>query len=220
MNILYLLLAVYLIPLIAYVLIVHTYKKYNTENNNKELSGFEIARNILDKHNLEDMYIIEKRGMFTDTYDSKQNVVRLSTPVFHEESVYSLAVASYLATKSYLYNKQDKTIKAKITVDNFINVLITFIYLLLLVGIIINSLPTYKVVLFLLISVIIYNLLTTPIEDKIMQKSLKELKNNKISDKNIEQIKSIYSIMRINGLAQMVISLSNLYYTIKEDAKK
>lgn len=220
MNILYLLLAVYLIPLIAYVLIVHTYKKYNTENNNKELSGFEIARNILDKHNLEDMYIIEKRGMFTDTYDSKQNVIRLSTPVFHEESVYSLAVASYLATKSYLYNKQDKTIKTKIIVDNFINVLITFIYLLLLVGIIINSLPTYKVVLFLLISVIIYNLLTTPIEDKIMQKSLKELKNNKISDKNIEQIKSIYSIMRINGLAQMVISLSNLYYTIKEDAKK
>ena len=220
MNILYLLLAVYLIPLIAYVLIVHTYKKYNTENNNKELSGFEIARNILDKHNLEDMYIIEKRGMFTDTYDSKQNVVRLSTPVFHEESVYSLAVASYLATKSYLYNKQDKTIKTKIIVDNFINILITFIYLLLLVGIIINSLPTYKVVLFLLISVIIYNLLTTPIEDKIMQKSLKELKNNKISDKNIEQIKSIYSIMRINGLAQMVISLSNLYYTIKEDAKK
>ena len=69
MNILYLLLAVYLIPLIAYVLIVHTYKKYNTENNNKELSGFEIARNILDKHNLEDMYIIEKIGMFTDTYD-------------------------------------------------------------------------------------------------------------------------------------------------------
>ncbi len=220
MNILYLLLAVYLIPLIAYVLIVHTYKKYNNENNNKELSGFEIARNILDKHNLEDMYIIEKRGMFTDTYDSKQNVIRLSTPVFHEESVYSLAVASYLATKSYLYNKQDKTIKTKIIVDNFINILITFIYLLLLVGIIINSLPTYKVVLFLLISVIIYNLLTTPIEDKIMQKSLKELKNNKISDKNIEQIKSIYSIMRINGLAQMVISLSNLYYTIKEDAKK
>ena len=220
MNILYLLLAVYLIPLIAYVLIVHTYKKYNTENNNKELSGFEIARNILDKHNLEDMYIIEKRGMFTDTYDSKQNVIRLSTPVFHEESVYSLAVASYLATKSYLYNKQDKTIKTKIIVDNFINILITFIYLLLLVGIIINSLPTYKVVLFLLISVIIYNLLTTPIEDKIMQKSLKELKNNKISDKNIEQIKSIYSIMRITGLAQMVISLSNLYYTIKEDAKK
>ncbi len=220
MNILYLLLAVYLIPLIAYVLIVHTYKKYNTENNNKELSGFEIARNILDKHNLEDMYIIEKRGMFTDTYDSKQNVIRLSTPVFHEESVYSLAVASYLATKSYLYNKQDKTIKTKIIVDNFINILITFIYLLLLVGIIINSLPTYKVVLFLLISVIIYNLLTTPIEDKIMQKSLKELKNNKISDKNIEKIKSIYSIMRINGLAQMVISLSNLYYTIKEDAKK
>ena len=130
MNILYLLLAVYLIPLIAYVLIVHTYKKYNTENNNKELSGFEIARNILDKHNLEDMYIIEKRGMFTDTYDSKQNVIRLSTPVFHEESVYSLAVASYLATKSYLYNKQDKTIKTKIIVDNFINVLITFIYLL------------------------------------------------------------------------------------------
>ena len=220
MNILYLLLAVYLIPLIAYVLIVHTYKKYNTENNNKELSGFEIARNILDKHNLEDMYIIEKRGMFTDTYDSKQNVIRLSTPVFHEESVYSLAVASYLATKSYLYNKQDKTIKTKIIVDNFINVLITFIYLLLLVGIIINSLTNYKVVLCLLISVIIYNLRTTPIEDKIMQKSLKELKNNKISDKNIEQIKSIYSIMRINGLAQMVISLSNLYYTIKEDAKK
>ena len=220
MNYLYLLLIIYLIPLIAYIIMCYVLKKYNNIDNNKELSGFEVARNILDKHKLEDMYIVERRGYFTDNYDSKQNVIRFSTPVFHEETIYSLAISSYFATKAYLYNKNDKTVKTKILIDNFITILTNFIYILLLVGMILNSEPTYKVVLLLLILVLVYNLLTIPIENRIMIQSMKELVDNKYLNKNKEEIQTIYNSMKLYGLSGLVVSLSNLYYFIRDEIKK
>ena len=220
MNYLYLIIIVYLIPLISYIIFINILKKYDNITNNKELSGFEVAKTILDKNKLDNMYIVEKKGTFTDTFDSKQNVLRLSTPVFHNESLYSLSISSYFATKAILYNKNDKTIKNKVTIDNFINILITFVYLLLLVGIILNSIPTYKVVLVILGTIIIYNIITIPIEKKILEESVKNLSKNKYLDKNEKEIKNIYNYMTIYNLSQIVLALSNLYFNIRDDIKK
>lgn len=220
MNYLYLLLIIYLIPLIAFIIINFISNKYNNIDNKKELSGFEIARAILDKHKLENMYIVERRGYFTDSFDIKQNVLRFSSPVFHNDSVYSLVLSSYFATKAYLYNKGDKTVKTKLSIDNFINLLTTFIYLLLLIGIILNSFPTYKVVLILLIAVLLYNIVTIPIENKIIQISMKELIDNKYITKNDKNVQTLYNIIKIYGISQMVIALSNLFYNIRDDIKK
>ena len=220
MNYLYLLIILYLIPLICYIIIYNIYNKYNNIDNKKELSGFEVARNILDKHKLEEIYIVEKRGLFTDTYDSNQNVIRFSTSVFHEESMYSLALASYIATKAFLYNKDDKTIKIKVLLDNFINLLTTFLYLLLLIGIAINSLPTYKVVVYLFIFILLYKIFTIPIEDKISNISIQELINKKYITENNKEIKKIYNYLKIYSISQIVLSLTNLYYSVRDNIKK
>ena len=220
MNYLYLLLIIYLIPLVAFIVFYNIFKKYNSIDNKKEVSGFEVARDILDKHQLENMYIVERKGVFTDTFDSKQNVIRFSTPVFHNDSIYSLAISSYIATKAFLFNKDDKTVKIKVLTDNFMALLTTFIYLLLIIGLILNSIPTYKVVLILLLVVLLYNIITIPIENKIMLKSTKELIDKKYIPKNDKDIQNIYYFLNIYGISQMVISLSNLYYSIKDDIKK
>ena len=216
MNFLYIFLIIYLIPLIAYIIMYLMLNKYN----DIEISGFEVARNILDKHQLDDMYIVEKKGYFTDVFDTKQNVIRLSSPVFHNDSVYSLAISSYFATKAFLFNEGVKSVKFKLLIDNFIKILTNFVYLLLLVGIVLNSFPTYKVVLILFVIILLYNILTIPIEDKITKNSIKELVEKKYISKGDKDIKTIYTFMKVYGIAQMVIALSNLYYNIKEDIKK
>ena len=58
MSYLYLILIIYFIPLIAYFITFITYKKYDNIDNKKSISGFEVARNILDKNNLEKIYIV------------------------------------------------------------------------------------------------------------------------------------------------------------------
>lgn len=219
MSYLYLILIIYFIPLIAYFITFITYKKYDNIDNKKSISGFEVARNILDKNNLEKIYIVEKRGLFTDKYDEKQNVIRLSTPAFHNETIYSLAISSYIATKAQLYNKNNKMVKTKVIFDGFIDLLTSLLYILLLIGIIINSISIYKTVLYLFIFILLYKIITIYIEDKIIEQSIKELIKNKYISNNNKEIKKLYDYLKINNISQMVLSLSDLYYNFKDNIK-
>lgn len=219
MSYLYLILIIYFIPLIAYFITFITYKKYDNIDNKKSISGFEVARNILDKNNLEKIYIVEKRGLFTDKYDEKQNVIRLSTPAFHNETIYSLAISSYIATKAQLYNKNNKMIKTKVILDSFIDLLTSLLYILLLIGIIMNSISIYKTILYLFIFILLYKTITIYIEEKIIEQSIKELIKNKYISNNNKEIKKLYNYLKINNISQMVLSLSDLYYNFKDNIK-
>ena len=72
----------------------------------------------------------------------------------------------------------------------------------------------------ILVSIIVYNVITIPIENKIMDSSLENLKSNKYLNKNEESIKTIHNFLKLYGLTQIVITLSNLYYSIRDDIKK
>lgn len=219
MSYLYLILIIYFIPLIAYFITFITYKKYDNIDNKKSISGFEVARNILDKHNLDNIYIVEKRGLFTDKYDEKQNVIRLSTPAFHNETIYSLAISSYIATKAQLYNKNNKMVKTKVILDSFIDLLTSLLYILLLIGIIMNSISIYKTILYLFIFILLYKIITIYIEEKIIEQSIKELIKNKYISNNNKEIKKLYNYLKINNISQMVLSLSDLYYNLRDNIK-
>ena len=92
----YLLLIIgFLITLIAQIKVTSSYSKYKQIENKKRISGFEVARKILDNFGLEDIHVVEVNGNLTDHYDPSNKVVRLSTDVFHGESIASLAVAAH-----------------------------------------------------------------------------------------------------------------------------
>ena len=218
MNYLYLILALYLVPLLAYIIYRISFNKYNEEGNNKELSGFEVARKALDTNNLEGIYIVEKKGAFTDTYDYKQDVIRLSSPTFHKESIYAMSLSSFIASKMILYKKEDKVVKTKIILDNFINVITLLLYVIFLIGLITDSLSAYKIVFDLLLGIIVYKILTIPIDSKIIDYSYEQLQKNKyINKKNNDSITKFNSVLKLLSFIQIVIILSNLFYYIKDE---
>lgn len=90
-----LIVAILALPAIAQGLIMSTYKKYKAEVNGKQISGFEVARKILDANGLEDMDIVATSGQLTDHYDPKRKVVRLSQDIFDGSSVAAMAVAAH-----------------------------------------------------------------------------------------------------------------------------
>ena len=46
-----------IIPLIAQLYVTSRYRKYSNIDNAKKISGFEVARKILDKNGLNNLYI-------------------------------------------------------------------------------------------------------------------------------------------------------------------
>src|SRR5690606_23710789 len=72
-----------------------TYKKYSKVSTSSMMTGAQVARKILDDNGLYDIEIQETKGMLTDHYDPRKKVVRLSSGIYHGQSMASSAVAAH-----------------------------------------------------------------------------------------------------------------------------
>ena len=85
----------FIITLISQLSVSIAYSKYKKKLNNKDLTGYDTARKILDKNGLKDIMILETTGNLTDHYDPTKKVIKLSTDIYHGSSIASLAVAAH-----------------------------------------------------------------------------------------------------------------------------
>jgi uncharacterized protein len=72
-----------------------TFGKYSRIRNAKDVTGAEVARDILDAHGLQHVRVEATPGMLTDHYDPISKVVRLSEPNYASPSLAALAVAAH-----------------------------------------------------------------------------------------------------------------------------
>ena len=97
MNLIYIgfIVVVMLITGGAQAYISMNYKKYRQIGVKSRKSGYDVAREILDKNGLSKVLIIETQGELTDHYDPSKKVVKLSHDIYHGESIASVSVASH-----------------------------------------------------------------------------------------------------------------------------
>ena len=95
MDIIIIYLLILIIPAIASFNINSNYKKFKQIELNKKISGFEVARKILDENGLDNVYIIETQRDLGDCYDSARKTVKLSKDVFHGETIAAASIAAH-----------------------------------------------------------------------------------------------------------------------------
>lgn len=72
-----------------------TFNKWAKVHSARGLTGYEAARRMLDANGLHNIPIEPVRGMLTDHYDPIHRVVRLSEPVYYENSISAISVACH-----------------------------------------------------------------------------------------------------------------------------
>ena len=171
-----------IIPLIAQVYVSSSYKKYKSIKNTNKLSGFEVARKILDKNGLKDLYIVETKGNLTDHYDPRRKTVRLSHDVFHGESIAAIAVAAHECGHAI----QDKDAYFFMRVRSFIfpivNLGTKFAYIVLVIGLIANMMNMIWAGILLVGLGLLFQLVTLPVEFDASKRALKELESTVVID--------------------------------------
>ena len=218
-----LLIVFYLLPLLAYINLKNTIEKYKNKNNKNNLSGFEIARSVLDFNKLDKMYIVEKRGILTDNYDKNHNAVKLSSITFHDTTIYALLMASFISTEAIL-SKSDKQISLKVILNPLFDFITYIVYITIILGLCMNSIAMLNLSVSLLIITIFYHLVIYLVNNKIVNKSKDTLyRLNYYQEENKEEIDKINNAIRFYNLSHIVLCLFNLFTNIKEminDMKK
>ena len=93
----------YILYILGFVIVMYaqnkvqrTYHHYKTITNSKGLSGYEIARYILEHNNLSNIEVeVSKGGTLSDHYDPVHKIVYLSSDIYYQSSIASVSVAAH-----------------------------------------------------------------------------------------------------------------------------
>ncbi len=164
-----------MITVVADLYINSNYRKYKRRKVQNGLTGCEVAQTILKANGLEDVYVVETRGMLSDHYDPTRKVVRLSKDVFHGSSIASTSVAAHECGHAI----QDKVGYAPLRFRSF---LIPFVnigshlgYLIVVLGLLFGHPNIAWGGVGLLLLLLLFQLVTLPVEFNASKRAGEEL---------------------------------------------
>lgn len=188
------------LPLIAQLYISITYGKSTKKETSKGLTGFDVARQILDKYNLEDVLILETSGTLTDHYNPSRKVVKLSKEIYHGTSIAANAVAAHEVGHA-IQDKEGYTfLKIRSMLFPIVSITSRFSYLIIIFGFIFEAINLIWLGIITVGIGIIFQIVTLPVEFNASSRALIELNNLNIADDRDS-----------NGIRKMLVAAAFTY---------
>lgn len=196
------------IPIIAQIAISSTYSTYRNIANSKGLCGQEVARQVLDANGLDRVHVVEVRGSLTDHYDPKQKVVRLSSEVFHGESIAALAVAAHECGHA-IQDKENYTwLRIRTLFVPIVNIINHSAYIIIAISFLFQMFDGILIAIAAVFVGLIFQLITLPVEFNASDRALKQI--NKLSLVNKEDKEGAFKMLKAAAWTYVAAVLSSL----------
>jgi len=199
------------IPLLAQFYVMSNYNKYKKVEIKKRLSGFEVARKILDENGLEKIHVVETKGKLSDHYDPSRKVIRLSHEVFHGETISAASIAAHEVghaiqdKEGYLYMRIRSLIFPIVKIGTQLS------YIILVIGFLSEAMGLIQLGIGLVALGLIFQLVTLPVEFNASSRAKKELnKLSLIGDDEEVGVKSVLGAAAMTYVAGVLTSLIEL----------
>lgn len=165
-----------IITAIAQIYINKSYSKYQQIPIKKRMTGFETARAILDANGLSKVKINKISGKLTDHYDPRNKTINLSRDIYEEYSVASVSVAAHECGHA-IQDKENYTfLRIRAFLVPLVNFSSKFGYIVVIIGLIFNILGLAKFGIYLLLLILLFQLVTLPVEFNASSRANKQLK--------------------------------------------
>lgn len=204
-------LGILLIPTIAQLYIMATYKKYLKIDSQKDISGFEVARKILDENNLKDIHIVATSGTLTDHYDPSRGVIRLSNDIFEKNSISSVAVAAHECGHALQKKEGYLLMRIRTFLVPIVNFSSKIAYILLILGFLLEFAGLIEIAIILMGTGVLFQLVTLPVEINASRRAKNELiRLNIISNLEESMVKNVLIAAALTYVAGLLSSLLEL----------
>lgn len=172
-----------IITIVAQMYCSSNLNRYKKIKSKKGLSGVEVAREILDSNGLQDIYVTETKGVFSDHYDPNRKVVRLSHDVFHGESITAVSVAAHECCHAIQDKEGYFFIKLRGAIFPIVSFASNFGYIAIMIGLLFSWVSFAWFGIILLLAILFFQLITLPVEFNASSRAIKILKDKKLLDK-------------------------------------
>lgn len=200
-----------LISLYAQYKVQSTYKKYAKVLSSGGKTATEITRRILDESGLSNVSVSAVHGSLTDHYDPRKNGIFLSDSVRDDISVASIGVAAHEAGHAIQYAHGYLPIKLRNAVVPVANIGSTISVPLILLGILLSAQPLVTLGIFSFSLVLLFQLITLPVEFNASRRALQTLDNRGIlSGEELKGAKKVLSAAALTYVAAALTSAAQL----------
>ena len=184
-----LLIIIIVLPLIAQIMVKSKYSKYTKEQNSLGLTGYDVAKKILEMNNLSNVTIGKTGGLLSDHYNPTNKTVNLSASIYEGKSIASIAVAAHEVGHAIQDNElyQPMVVRSKLVpVVNFSSRASSII---LAIGIILGFGGLIDLAILLHCISLLFQLITLPVEFNASERAKEELKKcGYIQDKDTKGV--------------------------------
>lgn len=205
---------VYVLPALIFSLwasynVKSTFVRYTKIASDRGMTGYDAARLILDANGLSHVQIGRIAGDMTDHFDPKANIIRLSDTVYDVRSAAAVGVAAHEAGHAVQYAVGYSPMKIRAAIIPLTNLGATISWPLVLLGVMLSFETLATVGVFLFGAVVVFQLVTLPVEFNASRRAVEALKSSGMSAEGLGAAKKVLTAAALTYVAALATALGN-----------
>lgn len=189
----------------------NTYRKYLGVYASCGMSGQEIAMRFLRENSIHDVQIQRTSGYLNDHYDSSSNIIRLSSSVYDNSSIASIAIACHEVGHAIQHNQGYVLLNLRNRLVPVVRIASSLSWICIFLGLFIGLLNLFLIGVIAFGVIALFHLVTLPIEIDASRRALKFLDDNYLSPDEHRGARSVLTAAALTYVAALVISLLQLF---------
>ncbi len=200
-----------LISMWAQAKVQSTFAKYSRVFSHRGITGRETAETILRENGVYDVSVQPTGGSLTDNFNPMNKTVNLSQPVYDVSSVAAIGVAAHETGHAIQHNVGYFPIKLRNAVLPVANIGANAAMPLAILGFIMGLPMLVNIGIILFSAVVLFQLVTLPVEFNASARALNILKNGYIlTEDELNGAKKVLTAAALTYVAAMLTSLMSL----------
>lgn len=203
-----------IIPMWAQFKLKRTYGKYSKIRSTSGTTGAQVARIILDSNGLQDVKVVESRGMLSDHYNPLTKVVALSSHNYHEASVAGTAVAAHEVGHAIQDAEDYSFLRLRHRLVPVVNISSNASWIFILIGLFSGISGALLIGIVLLAAGVVFQLITLPVEFNASSRAMDQLLSNNIirneEEPHAKKVLSAAAMTYVAATAVAVLELARL----------
>ena len=210
-----LILAAFVLGLIARSRVNSTFAKYSRVRNSIGLTGVAMARNILDNYGLLNVNIEQVQGRLTDHYDPRTGTLRLSGEVYSGNSVAAIGIAAHEAGHAVQHAMGYSPIKFRNALVPVANLGSRLLFPLVFGGFLLRMGNLITIGAILYAGVLLFQLVTLPVEFNASARAVNWLEKNRgLSPDDVQGVKKILRAAALTYVASALAALGQMVWLL------
>ena len=192
-----------------------TFTKYQAIANRSGMTGADVAKEILRLNGIYNVRIEQVAGNLTDHFDPKANVIRLSQTVYSSTSVSAIGVAAHETGHAIQYHNGYLPIKIRNAIVPVASIGSNLAMPLVMLGLIFVSGFLVEVGILLFCAVVLFQVVTLPVEFDASGRALKILQSQALlDDTELSGAKKVLRAAAMTYVAATFTALGNLLWLL------